>query len=142
MSKILLAAGVAAMVLTAGSSLAAGSRHKSDKSAHATVAGPPQPIPYAQLDAYLKASPKQRASRDWSGGATTASTGATADTSATARTSPSAAASPDTSASPPAAQTAPDTSSAPAAATPDQGKGDPSAAPPATKTPPDAASPN
>ena len=31
----------------------------------AAVAGPAQPIPYAQLAAYLKASPKQRATKDW-----------------------------------------------------------------------------
>jgi len=121
MSKILLAAGAAAMALSAGSSLAA-SKHKSDKSAHAVVSGPAQPIPYAQLDAYLKASPQERASRDWSGSATAATTGSTANASATA----------------PSAGAAPDNSSA---ASPDQGKGEPSAAPPATKTPPDAASP-
>ena len=124
MSKILLAAGAAAMALSAGSSLAA-SKHKSDKSAHAVVSGPAQPIPYAQLDAYLKASPQERASRDWSGSATAATTGSTANASATA----------------PSAGAAPDNSSAPSAASPDQGKGEPSAAPPATKTPPDAASP-
>lgn len=33
-------------------------------------ASPKQPVAYALLDAYMKASPKERASRDWSGGAT------------------------------------------------------------------------
>jgi hypothetical protein len=31
-------------------------------------ASPKQPVAYALLDAYMKASPKERASRDWSGG--------------------------------------------------------------------------
>lgn len=30
-----------------------------------SYASPPRPIPYSQLDAYLRASPRERASRDW-----------------------------------------------------------------------------
>jgi hypothetical protein len=44
-----------------------------------TYAAPDQPIPYAQLDAYLKASPRERMAM-----AQQANTGTTADTSATA----------------------------------------------------------
>ena len=63
---------------------------------------PKQPIPYSQLDAYLKASPKTRASKDWWSGS--ASTGTSADTSATlpAASPPPVA---DTAVNPPAAST-------------------------------------
>jgi hypothetical protein len=74
-----LAAGVALTALVSGAAMAA---PQAKANASAAVAGPSQPIPYAQLDAYLKASPKQRASKDWWSG--TASTGASTDTSATA----------------------------------------------------------
>ena len=49
--------------------------------ASAAVASPKQPIPYGQLEAYAKASPKQRAAKDWWAGE--AATGASTDTSAT-----------------------------------------------------------
>jgi hypothetical protein len=78
MKSIVLAAGVAAVALMGGSAMAAPKAKMG-----ATVASPSQPIPYAQLDAYLKASPKQRATRDWWSGA---ATGAPADTSASAST--------------------------------------------------------
>lgn len=42
--------------------------------------GPARPVPYSQLDAYRKASPLQRATRDWNAAA--ARTGVAADTSA------------------------------------------------------------
>ncbi|THD65093.1 hypothetical protein [Phenylobacterium sp.] len=71
MKTILLAAGAAAIVLSAGATLAQ------------TVAGPKQPIPYSQLNAYMKASPKARTSKDWwSGQTASASTGAASNTSA------------------------------------------------------------
>jgi hypothetical protein len=76
MKTILLAAGAVAVALTAGSALAA------PRKTSAAAMGPSQPIPYSQLNAYAKASPKQRASRDWSAGATGATTGAAADTAA------------------------------------------------------------
>lgn len=60
--KILLLAASAAMALTAVAEARPAKRS-------APVAGPPQPIPYSQLDAYLKASPRQRASRNWSSAA-------------------------------------------------------------------------
>jgi hypothetical protein len=72
-----LAVGVALAALVSGAASAA-----PQAKASAAMAGPSQPIPYAQLDAYLKASPKQRASKDWWSGS--ASTGASTDTSATA----------------------------------------------------------
>ena len=79
MKTILLAAGAAALVLSAGPTLAA-AKHA------ATMAGPKQPIPYGQLDAYLKASPKQRMAKDWWSGQAGADTGAAASASATAAT--------------------------------------------------------
>ena len=113
MKTILLAAGAAAIVFSAGPTFAAA------KHAAAAVAGPKQPIPYSQLDAYLKASPKQRMSKDWWSGETSvatagATTGATANTSATAST--------------PSPSLPGDTPSAPSAA--------PSAAPSLPATPP------
>jgi hypothetical protein len=72
MKTILLAAGAAAIALSAGAAFAA-----------PTVASPKQPIPYSQLDAYMKASPKARASKDWwSGQTASAATDASANTSA------------------------------------------------------------
>jgi hypothetical protein len=94
MKTILLAAGAAALVLSAGPTLAA-AKHS------ATMAGPKQPIPYSELAAYLKASPKQRMSKDWWSGQTSvasnaapvstagADTGAAANTSSTSTPSPS-----------------------------------------------------
>ena len=89
MKTVLMAACAAASALTAGHVLAA-TKHSAD-----TAASPQQAIPYAQLDAYLKASPAQRAKQDWWSGQVVASTGAGANTSATT-------ASPD--AAPPSAQ--------------------------------------
>lgn len=81
MKTIIVAATAVAMALSAGSALAGG------KARGPAVAAPKQPIPYSQLDSYLKATPKQRASKDWWNQAD-ASTGMAADTSATARTVP------------------------------------------------------
>lgn len=81
MKTIIVAAGAVALALSASSALAG------DKIKGPTVAAPKQPIPYSQLEAYLKASPKQRANKDWWNQAE-AATGASADTSATARTVP------------------------------------------------------
>ena len=104
--------------------------------ASAAVAGPSQPIPYAQLDAYLKASPKARASKDWWSGS--AATGMSSDTSATLPATASST-STDTSVNPssPSAP-APDSSATlPAAppASPD------ATTPPAAPTTPDATTP-
>jgi hypothetical protein len=129
MKTILLAAGAAALVLSAGPTLAA-AKHA------AAVAGPKQPIPYAQLSTYLKASPKQRMSKDWWSGQTSvaanaapvstagADTGATANASATATPSPSLpgdtpSAAPAPSAAPPPADNPPSSAvNPPATATP------------------------
>ncbi len=74
MMKTLLAG--AAIVLFAAS----GSAHAAQSS---STAGPKQPIPYAKLNAYTKASPRARANTDWWAGSATASTGMSTDTAAT-----------------------------------------------------------
>ena len=102
-----LAVGVALAALVSGAASAA-----PQGKASAAAASPSQPIPYAQLDAYLKASPKQRASKDWWSGS--ASTGMSADTSATA---PPTSTTTDTSVNPPAS-TMPSDSSASMPVTP------------------------
>lgn len=87
-------------------------------------AGPKQPVPYSQLDAYAKASPKVRASKDWWAGQTPAETGLSTDTSASAPMSsqPSSTSSGDTavnptpSAAPPSLPSTPPTDSDPARA--------------------------
>jgi molybdate transport system ATP-binding protein len=79
MKTLLLAAGAAALALCSASAFAA----PSHKNGGPTVASPKQPIPYAELDSYLKASPKTRASKDWWSGQT-ASAAASSETSANA----------------------------------------------------------
>jgi len=86
MKMILLAAGAAAIALSAGPTLAA---HKGKM---ASIGEPKQPIAYSQLNAYLKASPKQRMSKDWStpsGAMATAGADTAANASATTTASPS-----------------------------------------------------
>jgi hypothetical protein len=125
MKTIIVAASAVALALSAGSALAGG------KAKGPTVAAPKQPIPYSQLDNYLKASPKQRASKDWWNQAD-ASTGAAANTSATARTVPNDTPSSDPAMPsgavnpPPSDATAPPTPPVPDPAAPnaDEGKGD------------------
>ena len=73
LTKTLAATAALSMLVCAGSALA--------QSRSSTMIGPKQPIPYSQLNAYKKASPKARTSRDWWAGS--ASTGIPADTSAT-----------------------------------------------------------
>lgn len=107
-----LAAGVALTALVSGAAMAA-----PQAKASAAAIGPSQPIPYAQLDAYLKASPKQRASKDWWSGS--ASTGMSADTSATApATSSSTSTTTDTAVNPPASTSMPSDSSTSMPSTP------------------------
>lgn len=77
LTKTLAATAALSMLVGGGSALAA--QPKS-----AVAAGPKQPIPYSQLNAYMKASPKARASKDWWSGSAGASTGLSTDTSATA----------------------------------------------------------
>jgi len=136
MKILILAAGAAALALSAGSATAA-AKHRAMGSA---VAPPKQPIPYSQLDNYLKASPKTRASKDWW---SEASTGMAADTSATTRAMPgdTPASAPEASGPTGAVNPTPADASAttpppvPDAAAPnsDQGKGD--MTPPATDKP-------
>jgi len=120
MKTLALAAGAAALALTAGSALAAKPAAKG-----ASVMGPSQPLPYSQLDAYMKASPKERASKDWW---SEASTGASADTSATtSQPSESSATPPPSPATPPVDNpspgavnpTPPDTTNPPGVTPPD-----------------------
>ena len=73
--KILAAsATLAALVVASGAAAAPAAR------AYATTS-PKQPIPYSQLDTYLKASPKLRAKTDW-WDTNAASTGSAANTAA------------------------------------------------------------
>ncbi|MFT4252396.1 MAG: hypothetical protein QM608_07920 [Caulobacter sp.] len=74
LTKTLLAGAALAMIVS-GAAVA-----NPKIKAGAAAAAPKQPIPYDQLDAYLKASPKQRAAKDWWAGE--AATGMQADTSA------------------------------------------------------------
>jgi hypothetical protein len=76
LTKTLAATAALSMLVGGGSALA--------QSKTSATAGPKQPIPYSQLNAYTKASPKARASKDWWAGSSTAATGMSTDTSATA----------------------------------------------------------
>ena len=91
MKTVLLAAGALALTLGAGQALA-NTHHKHHKGAMASAMGPKQPIPYAELSAYLKASPSQRAKKDWwSGQPALASNSSAASSGANASaTTPSA----------------------------------------------------
>ena len=131
-SQILAGAAVLALIATADASAAT-------KNAGA-YAAPSQPVAYAKLGSYLKASPTKRAKQDWSIGSTAtasaAPTGATANTAAIAPQT----ATPDTSAAGPApsapvASPAADSQTA-APAAPVQAPSDPMSAPAAPATPP------
>lgn len=80
MKTFLLAAGALALTLSAGQALA-NTHHKHHKGAMASAAGPKQPIPYAELSAYLKASPSQRAKKDWWSGQTAVASNSSAASS-------------------------------------------------------------
>uniref|UniRef100_UPI0025F62F84 hypothetical protein n=1 Tax=uncultured Caulobacter sp. TaxID=158749 RepID=UPI0025F62F84 len=75
LTKTLAAAAALSLLVAGGEALAA-------QKTSTTMAGPKQPIPYDQLNAYMKASAKTRASKDWWAGQ--ASTGMSTDTAATA----------------------------------------------------------
>lgn len=75
LTKTLAAAAALSLLVAGGEALAA-------QKTSTMMAGPKQPIPYDQLDAYLKASAKTRASKDWWVGQAT--TGMSTDTAATA----------------------------------------------------------
>jgi hypothetical protein len=76
LTKTLAATAALSMLIGGGAALA--------QSKPSVTAGPKQPIPYSQLNAYTKASPKARATKDWWTGSPTAQTGMSTDTSATA----------------------------------------------------------
>ncbi len=85
MNRMYLFACVAAVGFAAGAAQAASSR------AAGAYAEPSQPIAYANLNTYLKASPKQRQARDWTQAG--AATGAQVNTAAMAAPTDSNAAS-------------------------------------------------
>lgn len=132
-----LAAAAALSLLVCGGSALAGQKKTA-------VVGPKQPIPYAQLDAYLKASPKTRASKDWWAGSAMASTGMPADASATAPSmtpstdmpaTPDTSVNPSPSKAPPSLPVTPPTNAAPVPGepmTPDGSTADTPTAPPTT----------
>lgn len=76
----LLISSVAVVALTVGA--ASAHTHKARHARSMTFAAPAQPIPYAQLDHYLRASPRERRSIEMAA----ANTGATANTAATTST--------------------------------------------------------
>ena len=128
-------AGACVLALAAGTASAAVNHHaatmrhhhvRARASASGRFAGPSQPIAYSKLDAYMKASPRARASQSWgldnTGMAAGATTGAAANASATAPTAPN-----ETGASAPAPSTA-----APNPPPPSQEPAAAPAAPPAT----------
>jgi hypothetical protein len=133
-----LVTGAAILALAAGAADAAThSKHhaKGGGASLSKYAPPAQPIAYTKLDAYMKASPKERARGDWSNNtaqAATAATGAAANTSAS--TPPAAPQTPPAAAeSAPAAPAAGAQAAPPAQPPPDQGAAAPGAAtPPAT----------
>jgi len=86
----LLIAGVAIAALSCGAA-SAHTHHKKNSAAN-EYAEPSQPIPYAQLDNYLKATPRQRASMDFTNPAASTGTAANASASAGAPNDTSAAA--------------------------------------------------
>jgi hypothetical protein len=94
-----LVAGVAIAALAAGAASAHKTRHhvRHSGGGSAAFAEPAQPIPYAELDHYLHASPRERASIAMA----SANTGGSANTSATTTTDTTApAAAPPPSATP------------------------------------------
>ena len=78
MNAKLLVAGIAVAAMTAAAAQAA-STHQSA----GAYAEPSQPIAYSSLKSYMKASPSQRAKRDWSGGSAASASNAGANVSAT-----------------------------------------------------------
>ena len=81
-----LAAGVAIAGLAFGGAQAAAKHHRHSRSGESMsrYEAPSQPIAYSKLDEYLKASPHQRATRDWSNSTyAAAQTGAPVNAAAT-----------------------------------------------------------
>lgn len=114
MNTKLFVAAAAGSLLLAGAADAATSRHTAR-----TYAEPAQPIAYSKVSAYLKASPRQRETRDWTNGPAMAqaNTGGAVNASATQ---------PGPQAAEPSSQAGPmnapnDTSAPPATGAPAQG---------------------
>ena len=84
LTKTLAATAALSTLVVGGAAVAAPQARSS------TMVGPKQPIPYSQLKAYSKASPKVRADKDWWAGSAMASTGTQADTAANAPSTPTA----------------------------------------------------
>jgi hypothetical protein len=78
MNPKILVAGIAVAAMTAAAAQAA-STHQSA----GAYAEPAQPIAYSSLKTYMKASPSQRAKRDWSGGSAASASNAGSNVSAT-----------------------------------------------------------
>lgn len=116
LTKTLAATAAVSMLVGGGSALA--------QSKSSATASPKQPIPYSQLDAYMRASPKARASKDWWAGSATAPTGMPTDTSATTSKTT------DTSVNPP--QSLPSTPPINGGAMPSPMSGDTTSPPPPT----------
>jgi len=123
MNAKLLVFGAAAALITADAAQAAASRY----------AEPSQPVAYDKLNAYLKANPHQRATRDWSNPMVASAAGMNGTNASTTQTAPTAApmAQPDQTAPAQAAPAAPadQSMSAPAPAA------NPTTAPDATAAP-------
>ena len=103
LTKMLAASAALSMLACGGAALA--------QTKSSAQAGPSQPIPYSQMKAYSKASPKMRATKDWWSGSASAQTGMSTDTSATAPTDATGATGVDgtTTGMPPATSSASDT---------------------------------
>jgi hypothetical protein len=78
-----LVLAVAAIALAAGAAQA-GPKSSRAKAHGSVLVGPDQPIPYGRLKAYLGASARTRATKDWWSGSAFAASGASTDVSATA----------------------------------------------------------
>jgi hypothetical protein len=93
MNNVLLIAGAAAIGLTASVAQAV-THHQYTRTANrGAYAMPAHPIAYADLNAYMKATPRERASRDWQ---TAAATGSSVDTAAASAPAGSTTATADT----------------------------------------------
>jgi hypothetical protein len=77
-----LAVGCALAALAAGAAMAQTPSTSSTSTSNSAMIGPSRPIPYSQMRAYMRASPRVRASRDWWAGAN-AQTGTSANASTT-----------------------------------------------------------
>jgi hypothetical protein len=138
MTRTMLFACIAAAGLMAGGAQAATHHAAAETQNAGAYAQPSQPIAYSNINAYIKASPKQRGTRDWSLAAATGSSvnasAATPPPAAMPTPAPTTGAADSGMTSPaPAAMPAPETIAAPAppgtTAAPDTATPPPAAAP-------------